>query len=59
VDDIKIRRLGWADRVARVEDERIPKKALNGIFHYTRPVGKPRTRWEDVVPRNTSKILLI
>jgi hypothetical protein len=26
-----------------MEDERIPKKVL------TRPVGKPRTRWEDAV----------
>ena len=33
-----------------------PKKVLNGKFHNTRPVGKQRIRWEDVVhitdPRN-------
>jgi hypothetical protein len=24
-----------------VEDKKVPKKFLNGIFHNTRPVGKP------------------
>jgi hypothetical protein len=33
------------------------KKVLNGKFHDTRPVAKPRTRWEDVVRRDTSQIL--
>jgi hypothetical protein len=38
-------------------DERIPNKVLNGKFHNTRPAGKPRRRWEDVVRRDTSQIL--
>jgi len=29
VDDIRIRRLGWAGHITRMEDERIPEKALN------------------------------
>jgi hypothetical protein len=38
-----------------MEDEKkIPRRVLNGKFHSTRTVGKPRTRWEDVVRRNTS-----
>jgi hypothetical protein len=42
----------------RIEDETIPpKNVLNGKFHNTRPVGKPRTRWEDVVRRYTSQVL--
>jgi len=32
----------------------IPIKVLNGKFYNTRPVEKPRTRWEDVVRRNMS-----
>jgi hypothetical protein len=40
-----------------MEYERIPKKVLNGKFHNTRVVGKPRTRWEEVVRMNTSQIL--
>jgi uncharacterized Rossmann fold enzyme len=45
VEDIKIRRLEWAGHIIRMEEERIPKKKfLNGNFHTTRPVGRPRTR---------------
>jgi hypothetical protein len=54
-DDIKSRGIGWASHMARIQDESIlPKKALNGKFHNTRPVGKPRIRWQDVVRRDTS-----
>jgi len=49
VEDIKIRRLEWAGHIIRMEEERIPKKVLNGNFHTTRPVERPRTRWADVV----------
>jgi len=57
VDNIKIRRPGWAGHIIRKEDNRIPKKVLNGKFHYTSPVVKPRTRWEDVIQRDISHIL--
>jgi hypothetical protein len=56
-DDIKIRRTEWAGHVVRMEDEIVPKKVLNGKFLDTRAVGKPRTRWEDIVRRDTSQIL--
>jgi len=36
----------------RMEEERIPKNVLNGNFHTTRPVGRPRTRWAGVVQRD-------
>ena len=38
VKDIKIRILGWADHIVRMEEERILKKILNGKIHTTRPV---------------------
>jgi hypothetical protein len=57
VDDIKIRRLEWAGHIIRMEEERIPKKVLNGNFHATRPMGRPRTRWADVVQRDAQKLL--
>jgi len=34
-----------------------PKNVLNGKLRYTKPVGKPRTRWEDVVRRAISHII--
>jgi len=30
---------------------------LNGKSHNRKPVGKPRTGWEDVVLRDTSQVL--
>jgi len=57
VEDIKIQRLGWAGHIIRMEEERIPKKVLNGNFYTTRPVGRPRTRWADVVQRDALQLL--
>jgi hypothetical protein len=37
--------------------ERIPKKVLNGNFYTTRPVGRPRIRWADVVQRDALQLL--
>jgi hypothetical protein len=37
----------------------IPERVLYGKFHNTKPVGKPRIRWEDVVRRDISQILVI
>jgi hypothetical protein len=38
-----------------------PKKSfiLNGTFHNTRPVGRPRTNWAYVVQRDALKLLVI
>jgi hypothetical protein len=33
------------------------KKVLNGNFHTKRPVGRPRTRWANVVQRDALKLL--
>jgi hypothetical protein len=43
--------------IIRMEEERIPKKVLNGNFHTTRPVRRPRTRWADVVQRDALQLL--
>jgi len=57
VDDIKIKRLEWAGHIISMEEERFPKKVLNGNFHTTRPMGRPKTRWADVVQRDTLQLL--
>jgi hypothetical protein len=57
VEDIKIRRLGWAGHIIRMEEEKIPKKFLNGNFYTTRPVGRSRNRWADVVQRDALQLL--
>jgi hypothetical protein len=57
VEDIKIRRLVWAGHIIRTEEERIPKKVLNRNFRTKRPVGRPRTRWADVVQKDALQLL--
>jgi hypothetical protein len=57
VEDIKIGRLECTGHIVRMEEERIPIKVLNGNFHTTRQVGRPRTRWADVVQRNALQLL--
>jgi hypothetical protein len=58
VEDIKIRRLKWVSHIIRMEEERKTKKVLNRNFHTTRPVGRPRTRWADVVQRDALQLLV-
>jgi hypothetical protein len=57
VEDIKIRKLDWAGHIIKKKKKRIPKKVLNGNFHTKRPVGRPRTRWADVVQRDALQLL--
>jgi hypothetical protein len=57
VEYTKIRRLEWVSHTIRMEEERNPKKVLNGNFHTTRPVGRPRNRWADVVQRDALQLL--
>jgi hypothetical protein len=40
-----------------MKEERIPKKILNRNFHTTRLVGRPRTRWADMVQRDALHLL--
>ena len=56
-EGIKIGRLGWAGHTIITEEEKIPKKILNGNFHTTRPLGRPRARWADVVKRDALQLL--
>jgi len=57
MEDIKIRRLGWTGHIIRMEEERIQKKVLNTNFYTARPVGRPRTRWVNVVQRDALQLL--
>jgi hypothetical protein len=57
VKDIRIRKLGWTGHIARKEDERIPKRVLNGNFNTTRLVGRPGNRWADVFQRDELQLL--
>jgi hypothetical protein len=40
-------------------EDRIPKKVLNGTFHNTRTVGRPRSRWAELVQRDALQLLRV
>lgn len=54
---MRFRRLQWAGHVQRMEDGRIPKKILKERIFGTRPIGKPRRRWEDAVNADSVSML--
>jgi hypothetical protein len=54
---IEIRRLHWAGHIQRMENTRIPKKALNAKFGGTRTAGRTRGGWEDAVRRDAAGMI--
>jgi hypothetical protein len=40
-----------------MEEQRIPTRILNGKIHTARPMGRPSTRWADVVQRDARQLL--
>ena len=57
MDDTNIRRLGEAGHAMRIVDESIQEAVLNGGFHNTRSVGRPRTRWEDIAQTGALQVV--
>ena len=53
---IKSRRLRWAGHVARMEECRSAFKILTGTPTKTRPLGRPRHRWEDNIKMDLKEI---
>jgi hypothetical protein len=44
MEDIKIRRLGWADHIIRMEEERIPKKGFKRKLLHHKTNGKTKNQ---------------
>src|SRR5215468_6400005 len=53
---IKLRRMRWAEHVARMGEERGVFRVLVGIPEGKRPVGRPRRRWEDKIKMDLQKV---
>ena len=51
-----IRRLRWADHVARMEESRSAFKILTGKPTGKRPLGRPRRKWEDNIRMGLKEI---
>jgi len=48
IETIRLNRLCWSGHVQRMEENRIPKKVLYMDLE-TRPRGRPRNRWQELV----------
>ena len=55
---IKSRRLGWAGHVARMEEDRSGFKILAGTPTGKKPLGRPRSRWEDNIRIDLKEIVI-
>jgi hypothetical protein len=53
---IKSRRMGWAGHVARTGEGRGVYRALVERPEGTRPLGRPRRRWEDNIKMDLMEI---
>jgi hypothetical protein len=51
---VKLRRMRWAGHVARMGEERGVPRVLVGNPEGTRPLGRPRHRWEDINNNNNN-----
>jgi len=58
INYIKAQRLSWFGHLHRVPEERMVKRVYNWIPMLTRPLGRPKNRWEDDI-RNYIKKLKI
>ena len=52
-----MRRLRYAGHCARMSEERIRKKVLNAQVQGTRPLGRPRYRWNDNIKQDVTETI--
>jgi len=55
VEDIKIRRLGWAGHIIRMEEERIPKKGFKRELLHHKTSGKTKNQMGGCGPEGCIK----
>jgi hypothetical protein len=56
IRQFKLRRMRWAEHVARMGEERKVYKVLVGKPEGRRPLGRPRRRWEDGIRMDLREI---
>lgn len=54
---MRLLRLQWMGYIQRMQEERVPKKIIEGKPGGKRPVGKPKARWVDNMEADVEKIL--
>ena len=57
IRSIKVGRLRWAGHIARMEEQGMPRKLLEGEIYGTRRRGRPKLRWQDGVASDARTML--
>ena len=53
---VKSRRMNWAGHVARMGEDRSVNRVLVGKPEGKRPLGRPRSRWEDNIKMDLQEV---
>jgi hypothetical protein len=56
INHIKAQRLSWFDHLHRMAEERMVKSVYKWKPMLTRPLGRPKNRWEDDMINDTKKL---
>jgi hypothetical protein len=56
INHIKAQRLSWFGHLHRMPEERTVKRVYKWKPMLTRPLGRPKKRWEDVIVNNMKKL---
>jgi len=56
INHIKIQRLSWFGHSHRMAEERMVKRVYKWKQMLTRPLGRPKNRWEDVIRSDMKKL---
>jgi len=56
INHIKAQRLSWFGHLQRMPEDRMVKKVHNWKAMLTRPLGRPKNRWEDDIRNDMKKL---
>src|SRR5215469_15291351 len=56
INYIKAQRLSWFGHLHGMSEERMVKKVYKWKLMLTRPLGRPKNRWEDDIKNNVKKL---
>ena len=54
---VELNKLRWAGHVARMDEGRFPKRAMEARLTGKRPVGRPRKRYEATINEAANRLL--
>jgi hypothetical protein len=59
INHTKAQRLSWFDHLHRMSEERMVKRVYKWKLMLTRPLGRPKNRWEDDIINDIKKLKIM